>query len=279
MRISFKLLIALVIIFFFCTGFGSKPVEQQNSPLIHYLKITKAPIAHIKIINIFLHDSEYYTEGLAYHYGSLYESTGQYGKSSLKKIKIKTGKTIKEVKLNREYFGEGMTILDDKIYQLTWKNQTGFIYDLTSFHKEGNFYYNGEGWGLTNDGKSLIMSNGTSVLTFLNPGTFQVIRNIIVQDGELPISNLNELEYIRGEIWANIFCEDVIARISPQTGKVLGWVDLTPLQALIPQSAKKDVLNGIAYDSNNDRIFITGKNWPKLFEIKVQNKKRKNESL
>ncbi|MEN6619936.1 MAG: glutaminyl-peptide cyclotransferase, partial [Smithella sp.] len=142
---------------------------------------------------------------------------------------------------------------------------------LANFQKEGNFFYNGEGWGLTNDGKSLIMSNGTSVLTFLKPGTFQVIRKIIVQDGELPVSNLNELEYIRGEIWANIFYEDVIARISPQTGKVLGWVDLTPLQALIPQLSKRDVLNGIAYDPNSDRIFVTGKNWPNLFEIKVQN--------
>ncbi len=270
MRIGLKLLFALAVIFFFCTGFGPKPVETQNSSLISHLKTTKTSIAQIKIVNILPHNPVAYTEGLVYHHGYLYESTGRYGKSYLKKTEFDTGKTIKETKLSPEYFGEGITIFNDKIYQLSWRNQTGFIYDLHSFRKEGNFFYSGEGWGLTNDGKSLIMSNGTSELTFLNPATFQVIRKIIVQDGEVPISNINELEFIQGEIWANIFYENVIVRISPQTGKVLGWIDLGWLQTLLPRSGKRDVLNGIAYDPDGGRIFVTGKNWPKLFEIKVQ---------
>lgn len=273
MRTGLASLSALLVIFIFCTGLGTKPLERQNNSLISHLKTTKTPLTQFKIINIFPHDPESFTEGLACHRGYLYESTGRYGKSFLKKIEIKTGKVIKEVKLSPEYFGEGMAILDNKIYQLTWQNQTGIIYDLMSLRQKEKFYYNGEGWGLTTDGKSLIMSNGTSVLAFLNPRTLKVIRKIAVQDGDMPVSNLNELEFIRGEIWANIFTEDVIARISPQTGKVLGWIDLSRLQTLLPQSIKKDVLNGIAYDEENDRIFVTGKYWPKLFEIKVQNNK------
>lgn len=279
MRNVSNLLFSLAVIFFFCTGFEPKPVEPQNSSLISHLRATKAPVAQIKIINTFPHDPLSYTEGLVYHNGYLYESTGRYGKSFLKKIDIETGKTIKEIKLGPEYFGEGMAILDNKIYQLTWQNQTGFIYDLAGLRQEGNFSYSGEGWGLTNDGKLLIMSNGTSVLTFIHPKTLQSVRRIIVRDGNWPVSNLNELELIRGEIWANIFCEDIIVRISLQTGKVLGWIDLRRLQTLLSKSEKRDVLNGIAYDPDGDRIFVTGKNWPNVFEIKIENKKEKMKSL
>lgn len=263
-------LFLLLLIFLFCTGFDPENTELQKSSLLRLLKTDKARISNINIINIFPHDPESYTEGLVYHQRYLYESTGLHGKSFLKKIEIKTGKIIKKVKLREEYFGEGMTILDNKIYQLTWKNQTGFIYDLLSFQETGRFSYQGEGWGLTTDGKSLIISNGTSVITYLNPETFKVIRKIKVSDGKMPVNNLNELEFIRGEIWANIFMEDIIARISPHTGKVLGWIDLSRLHLMLPDQGKRDDLNGIAYDPEGDRIFVTGKFWLKLFEIKVQ---------
>lgn len=234
------------------------------------LKTTQAPISNINIINIFPHAPESFTQGLIYHRGYLYESTGLNGKSSLKKIEIKSGKVIKEVRLNEIYFAEGLAIIGNKIFQLTWKNQSGFIYDLASFKKTGKFSYKGEGWGLTTDGKYLIMSNGTSAITYLDSKTFQVIRKIEVQDGKMSINNLNELEFIHGEIWANIFMEDIIVRISPQTGKVLGWIDLTQLNSLLSNQGKRDVLNGIAYDPEGDRVFVTGKFWPKLFEIKVK---------
>ncbi len=267
-------LFLLLLVFFFCSGVEPAKSEIQNSSSLSFLKTSKAPISKIAIINIFPHDPESFTQGLVYHQDYLYESTGLNGKSYLKKIEIKSGKVIKKVKLSDKYFGEGMAILDNKIYQLTWQNQTGFIYDILSFRETGKFSYHGEGWGLTTDGKSLILSNGTSVVTYLNSKTFKVIRQINVQDGEMPVNNLNELEFVRGEIWANVFMEDVIVRFSPQTGKVLGWIDLSQLNALLPQSERRDVLNGIAYDPEGDRIFITGKFWPKLFEIRVQNQQQ-----
>ncbi|MEN6331524.1 MAG: glutaminyl-peptide cyclotransferase [Smithella sp.] len=243
--------------------------ENQKISTFNLLKNTKAPISKINVSNIFPHDPESFTQGLVYHRGYLYESTGLNGNSALKKVELNSGKVIKKFELGKEYFGEGMAIFDKKIYQLTWLNQTGFIYDLSSFKKTGRFSYQGEGWGLTSDGKSLIMSNGTPVITFSNPKTFKVIRRIQVRDGKMPVKYLNELEFIRGEIWANVFTTDVIARISPQTGKVLGWIDLSSLQDLLPPSGRRDVLNGIAYDPEGDRIFVTGKLWPRIFEIKV----------
>lgn len=271
MRITIGHLSLLLAVFFFCTGFEPVKYEFQNSSLLGVLKTTRSPVSDIAVINIFPHDPESFTQGLVYHKGYLYESTGLNGKSVLKKIEIKSGKVIKKVNLDADFFGEGMVILDNRIYQLTWKNQTGFIYDLQSFRKTGKFSYHGDGWGLATDGKSLIMSNGSSVITFLNPKTFKVIRKIEVQDGGVPVNNLNELEFVQGEIWANIFLEDIIARISPQTGKVVGWINLRRLQALLPRSGRRDVLNGIAYDRGGDRIFITGKFWPGLFEVKLQN--------
>ena len=267
-------LFVLLLTFFFCTGLEPATAELRKSSSFSLLKITKAPISTINIVNIFPHDPESFTEGLVYHQGYLYESTGLNGKSFLKKIEIKSGKIIKEVKLRNEYFGEGMAILHNKIYQLTWKNQIGFIYDLRSFKEMGKFSYQGEGWGLATDGKILFMSDGSPVISCVDPSSFAVIRKIKVSDRKMPVNNLNELEFVRGEIWANIFMEDIIARISPQTGKVLGWIDLSELSLLLPAVQRGDVLNGIAYDSESDRIFVTGKYWHKLFEIKVQNQKQ-----
>ena len=257
----------LILLLF--VGFTPANAENREISTANLLKNTRVPIWGISVVETFPHDPESFTQGFVYHRGYFYESTGLHGKSALKKIELNSGKVIKRVELGKEYFGEGMTILDDKIYQLTWLNKTGFIYDLSSFQKTGRFSYRSEGWGLTTDGKSLIMSDGTAVITFLNPETFQVIRRINVRDGKMPVTYLNELEFIRDEIWANVFTTDLIARISPQTGKVLSWIDLSSLPTLLPRSRRRDVLNGIAYDPERDRIFVTGKFWPQIFEIKI----------
>jgi glutaminyl-peptide cyclotransferase len=269
----FKYTLILLLLFQFCSGFASENAGHQRQPSAVILNTTKASVAKAEVVNIFPHDPELFTEGLVYHKGYLYESTGLKGQSSLNKLEIITGKTVKKIDLAEEYFGEGMTIIGNKVYQLTWQHQIGFIYDLSSFQEIGKFSYQGDGWGLTTDGKYLIMSNGTSVITYIDPENFAVIRTIEVQDSKKPVNNINELEFIRGEIWANIFMEDFIVRISPRTGSVLGWIDLRQLRFLITDPGEKDVLNGIAYDSESDRIFVTGKYWPKLFEIKIQNQK------
>jgi glutamine cyclotransferase len=259
----------LCIIFSLCSGSAPVADEGQKNPSYSILKNTKAPISSIKVINIFPHDPKAFTQGLIYYNGYLYESTGLNGKSTLRKVNIKSGKVLKKFKLDQNYFAEGITIHSNKIYQLTWQNNIVFVYDLLSFKLLNNFSYQGEGWGITTGGKSLFMSNGTAVIDCIDPEHFTVVRKIKVHDGGIAISNLNELEFIRGEIWANIFMENVIVRISPLTGEVLGWVDLSKLYNLLPGDCKVDVLNGIAYDQKRDRIFITGKLWPKIFEIKL----------
>ncbi|PKN68342.1 MAG: glutamine cyclotransferase [Deltaproteobacteria bacterium HGW-Deltaproteobacteria-10] len=262
------------MIFLFCINWQQAVAQDKIISSFDLLKTSKAPISNITIINIFPHDSKSFTQGLVYHQGYLYESTGLNGKSVLKKMEIKSGRVINRINLSEQYFGEGMAILNDKIYQLTWLNQTCLVYDLLSFRETGKLFYSGEGWGLTTDGEFLIMSNGTSDIIYLNPQTFKEVHKIYVKDGDIPVTKLNELEFVRGEIWANIFQEDVIARISPQTGKVIGWIDLGQLNAILPRSERRDALNGIAYDPEGNRLFITGKFWPKLFEIKVQNQKQ-----
>jgi glutaminyl-peptide cyclotransferase len=242
---------------------------RQNEYNDLRISTAKTPIYTINIVNAFPHNSEAFTQGLIYWNGYLYESTGLYKQSTLRKLNIKSGKAIKKIELPDEYFGEGIAIIGGKIFQLTWKNETCFVYDLATFKQTRKFNYFGEGWGLTTDGKKLMMSNGSSEITFLDPKSFAIIRKILVHDVNRPVINLNELEYIKGEIWANIFMEDVIVRINPETGEVLGWIDLSRLYSKILKKTKMDVLNGIAYDSKNDRIFVTGKYWPKIFEIKV----------
>ena len=269
MRIRYLRSYFLALILLLFVGFMPVNAENREISTANLLKNTRVPIWGVHVVETFPHDPESFTQGLVYHRGYFYESTGLHGRSALKKIELNSGKVIKRVELGKECFGEGMTILDDKIYQLTWLNKTGFIYDLSSFKKTGRFSYRSEGWGLTTDGKSLIMSDGTAVITFLNPETFQVSRRIKVRDGKMPVTYLNELEFIRNEIWANVFMTDLIARISPQTGEVLSWVDLSSLPALLPRSRRRDVLNGIAYDPERDRIFVTGKFWSKIFEIKI----------
>ena len=228
------------------------------------------PTDSFDVINSWPHDPAAFTQGLIYYHGRLYESTGLYGASSLREVELETGAVLRKVAVPEQYFAEGLTIFGDRIVQLTWQSQQGFIYDLPSFRLQGEFSYTGEGWGLTHDGHYLIMSDGTHQLRFLDPTSFAVVKAVGVYYDGRPVTNLNELEYVRGEIYANIWQTDRIARIDPQSGRILGWIDLTGLLPAADRSASVDVLNGIAYDAATDRLFVTGKRWPKLFEIRLK---------
>jgi glutamine cyclotransferase len=222
----------------------------------------------VEVVAVYPHDRNAFTQGLVVHDGKLLEGTGQYGASSLRRVDIASGRVERLLPLGAAYFGEGITVLGDRIYQLTWQNRLGFIYDVESFDPRGTFRFDGEGWGLTNDGEHLILSDGTASLRFIDPETFNVVRTITARENGQPLTRLNELEYVGGEIWANIWYDDRIARLSPADGTLLGWIDLA---ALYPPSQRgsNDVLNGIAYEAQTRRLFVTGKNWPQLFEIKV----------
>ena len=227
----------------------------------------KAPVWGYKIIRTFPHDPKAYTQGLVFYQGSLYEGTGLQGKSSLRKIELETGSSITLASLPDSYFGEGITIFAGKLIQLTWQNRTGFVYGLRPFKLLNKFYYNTEGWGITQNGHRLIMSDGTDILYFLDPQSFQEENRIRVKDRDKPVSLLNELEFIKGAIYANVYLSDRIVRIDPENGRVTGWINLSGLLSAKEHLAGAEVLNGIAYDSEKDRIFVTGKFWPKLFEI------------
>ena len=223
-----------------------------------------------QIVNIWPHDSNAFTQGLILVDGKLLESTGQEGRSSLRSVELETGRILKKVAVPEPYFAEGITVLNGKVYQLTWQHQLGFIYDSQTLEKVGQFNYNGEGWGLTTDGKSLILSDGSNRLRFIDPSNFQVTKTITVLDGKSPVNQLNELEFVQGEIYANIWHNDKIAIIDPQNGHVNSWLDLT---GLMPREQLQDpeaVLNGIAYDQANNKLFVTGKLWPSVFEIRVK---------
>lgn len=222
-----------------------------------------------RIAHVTPHDPGAYTQGLVFSGGFLYESTGKYGASSIRKVEIATGRVLKIALLPRAHFGEGLTLWRDRLIQLTWRSKVGFVYDRGSFSKIGEFRIDAEGWGLTSDGKSLIMSDGTDTLRFLDPETFAETGRLAVSDDGDPVWNLNELEYIDGEIFANIWFEDVVARISPQSGAVLGWLDLSALRNFLDAGGSAEVLNGIAWDPEGRRLFVTGKYWPKLFELEL----------
>lgn len=232
------------------------------------LATADSPVSHYRVVHAYPHDPGAFTQGLIYLEGYLYESTGLNGRSSLRMTELTTGKVLQKQPVASQYFAEGMTNFAGKLYQLTWQNGKAFVYDRFSFKLLREHTYTGEGWGLTNDGKRLILSDGTAQLRFIDPQTFAVTSKITVTDQGRPVDRLNELEYVRGEILANVWQTELIARISPTTGKVLGWIDLSGLLSQAEMQGV-DVLNGIAYDAKQDRLFVTGKLWPKIFEIKL----------
>jgi glutamine cyclotransferase len=226
-----------------------------------------APVAGYAVQRVYPHDANAFTQGLEYVGGDLYESTGLNGRSSIRKVKLETGAVLRQRAISRDYFGEGFTIWKSALIELTWQSQVAFVYDLDTFEPRRMFTYAGEGWGLTHDATNLIMSDGTADLRFLDPETFKERRRVTVTDGGRPVPRLNELEYVKGQVFANIWTTDDIIRIDPASGRVLGRIDLRGLLAASP--APTDVLNGIAYDPAGDRLFVTGKLWPKLFEIRI----------
>lgn len=228
-----------------------------------------APLFGYQVVKVYPHDARAFTQGLVYLDGFLYEGTGLNGESTIRKVRLENGEVLQVKKIEPRHFGEGIAIVGQSLVQLTWQSQVGFVYDLASFERTKTFTYKGEGWGLAYDGTRLIMSDGTPTLRFLDAKTLEETGRIVVKDGGVPVEDLNELEIVKGEIFANIWNVDRIARIAPDTGEVTGWIDMRGL--LNPRDAAQDVdvLNGIAYDAAADRLFVTGKKWPKLFEIKI----------
>ncbi len=227
------------------------------------------PVYSYNIVNTYPHDPDAFTQGLVLDDGVLYEGTGLHGQSSLRRVELETGDILQIRELSDQFFGEGIAIYGDRIIQLTWQSNIGFVYDKDSFELLQEFTYSTEGWGITHDGTRLIMSDGTSTLHFLDPDTFEEIGQVEVFDDNGPVTRLNELEYVKGEIYANVWQTDRIARIAPDTGRVVGWANLEGLLSAEDRSEPVDVLNGIAYDAQTDRLFVTGKLWPKLFEIEL----------
>jgi len=225
-----------------------------------------------RVVKAYPHDSQAFTQGLIYLDGHLYESTGLNGRSTLREVDLESGRVLKEISLPQQYFAEGLTNWGSTLIQLTWKKNVAFVYDRATFRLLKTFHYPWEGWGLTQDGKHLILSDGSETIHFLDPDTFKQVRSIRVTDRGKPVTNLNELEYIHGEIYANVWMSNRIARISPSTGKVLGWIDLSGILPSVEVTGEGAVLNGIAYDGAHNRLFVTGKDWPRLFEIQVVKK-------
>ncbi len=222
-----------------------------------------------QVVHAYPHDPSAFTEGLEFRAGFLYESTGLKGRSWLRKEKVETGQVLQQIDLDPQYFGEGLTILNQQIVQLTYTTEIGFVYDQSTLRVKRTFNYSGEGWALTNDGQNIYMDDGTAQIRVWDPVTLQEKRRITVHDRGQPVTNVNELEWVRGEIYANIWQTNRIARISPADGRVLGWINLEGILPAADRGGQEDVLNGIAYDVLGDRLFVTGKQWPKLFEIKV----------
>ncbi len=243
-------------------AFGSGFADPQR-------KSTPAPVLSYKIQRVYPHDPTAFTQGLEYADGFLYEGTGLNGRSSIRKVKLETGAVVQNRDVPPQYFGEGITIWQSNLIELTWTSEVALVYDRRNFDLRRRFSYVGEGWGLTHDKVHLIMSDGTSRLRVLDPATFVEIRRVSVTDDGVPVRNLNELEFVKGEILANVWLTDRIARIDPGSGRVTGWIALGGLLSAADHVPQDAVLNGIAYDERGDRLFVTGKLWPKLFEIKI----------
>jgi glutamine cyclotransferase len=282
-------LLSLLLLAAFCVGAGcdggSSAGTQRNSLPIDVAppatpsnaNASRGPSAAVpvygyEVVNTYPHDAQAFTQGLIFQDGALVESTGLERHSTLRRVELQTGKVLQKVDVSPYFFAEGMTLFGGKIYQLTWKGEKGFVYDPKTFEKTGEFKYTGEGWGLTHDADSLILSDGTEEIRFIDPNTYAVKRTIKVTDSGRPVEELNELEYVKGEIYANVWHENRVARIDPKDGRVAGWIDLSGLLKQGDTTDEEAVLNGIAYDEQGDRLFVTGKLWPKLFEIKLRQK-------
>ncbi len=260
--ITAALVLAILGALWYRSGEEAEQPVASNGPII-------AREVGYEVVNSFPHDPGAFLQGLVWHNG-FFESTGQFGQSSLRRVEYATGKVLQRVNLDSQYFGEGLAMVDNRLFQLTWQSHRGFVYDRDSFKLLREFEYDTEGWGLTYDGKSLIMSDGTDVLTFYNPDSFKPTRKVSVRFNGTALSELNELEYIDGEIWANVWHSDRIFRIDPASGKVKSYLNLA---GILPEEEKSDpeaVLNGIAYDPQGKRIFVSGKLWPRIFEIRLK---------
>jgi len=273
---AFGLLPALLLLA--ACNSGNKPASAPASDNSAAASINVPATLSYNIVNIYPHDPGAFTEGLEFKDGYLYESTGQYGASDIRKVDLKTGKVLASNNMEPEYFGEGLTILNGKIYQLTYREGKGFVYDLKTLKKERSFTINtAEGWGMTNNGTYLIFDDGTNVLHYIDPNTFKEVKKLAVTDEHGPVNEINEPEMIHGFIYANQWQTDLLLKIDTLTGRVVARADLNNLRQIggIPAPSGRrnapDVLNGIAYDTATNRIFITGKNWPKLFEIHLDN--------
>ena len=265
-----KFVFLSVAIFLAIASFASVPSAADN--VVNQTQSSQSPVYGYKIINVYHHDKTAFTEGLVYDGKTLYESTGLYDNSTLRQVDLTTGRILKLYRLPDEFFGEGLTLWADQLIQLTWQSRIGFVYNKKSFNQTRSFSYPREGWGITSDGQRLIMSDGSDTLYFLNPDTFEDTGSIRVMENGNPVNQLNELEYIKGKVYANVYLTSRIAIISPTTGEVTGWIDLQGLVARENGLGDVDVLNGIAYEADSDLLIVTGKFWPELFEIKIQSK-------
>lgn len=253
---------AVILVCVTILGFGVAPKAQRQP----------APVQSFKLIAAFPHDTSSFTQGMVFAGdGKMYESTGLEGESTLRLVDIASGKTLQRIDVPSQYFAEGLAMVGDELLQLTWRSRIGFVYDRKTFKQKRTFSYKTEGWGIAYDGSSrLVMSDGSDTLTFLDPKTLAAIKTLRVQDAGRSVGNLNELEWVDGEIWANVWTTDRIARISPNTGEVNAWIDLSSLYPRAQREPGADVLNGIAYDAASRRIYITGKKWPRLYQIAIQ---------
>jgi len=258
---------------FIFASMRSGPESQSNGTTVNETTTASDERARqdsYEVVNSYAHDSTSFTQGLLWHDGGFYESTGQYGQSKLRRLEFPSGKVLKEISLTPELFGEGLALVDGRLIQLTWKSHRGFVYDLNTFRLLQEFSYDTEGWGLTYDGQNLILSDGSSDLFYLDPQTFKPVRKLAVRINGQPIRELNELEFIDSEIWANVWQTDLIVRIDPSTGRVASFLNLKGILAPSDRTGGESVLNGIAYDGDKKRIFVTGKLWPRILEIKLK---------
>lgn len=275
MNVSTRILLPLLILALIAGCNGKGPDKNPDTTAITPqppppAAPSKLPVAGFEVVKTFPHDTAAFTEGLLFHDGALFESTGLNDSSSIRKVELETGKVLRKTDMASEYFGEGLTLVNGKLYQLTWRNGVGFVYDMLTFQPADTFRFYGEGWGLTTDGTQIFMSDGTEFIRVLDAATLEVRRVLPILAENTAVRNLNELEYIKGELWANVWQTDRIARIDPATGAVKGWIDLTNIFPASERTRRVDVLNGIAYDAAGDRVFVTGKFWPKLYQIRLK---------